>query len=112
MQTSRTPPTGLGQLAIQPPFVSWRVSALPLGRALDTSSGPRFPGARLLRWNVGDETEFVSVTFFDTLDAVRGFAGDDYETAGGEHLRVAGLVGAIPADRKHPAAFVDDLDGG
>jgi heme-degrading monooxygenase HmoA len=42
---------------------------------------PGFRGARLLRRDAGDETEFVSVTFFDTLGAVRGFAGDDYETA-------------------------------
>jgi heme-degrading monooxygenase HmoA len=40
-----------------------------------------FRGARLLRRTVGDETEFVSLTFFDDLDAIRGFAGPDYETA-------------------------------
>ena len=42
---------------------------------------PGFRGARLLRRTVGEETEFVSLTFFDDLDAVRGFAGADYETA-------------------------------
>lgn len=42
---------------------------------------PGFQGARLLRRTVGGETEFVSLTFFDGLDAVRGFAGSDYETA-------------------------------
>jgi heme-degrading monooxygenase HmoA len=42
---------------------------------------PGFLGARLLRRTVGEETEFVSLTFFDDLDAVRGFAGPDYETA-------------------------------
>jgi heme-degrading monooxygenase HmoA len=40
-----------------------------------------FQGARLLRRTTGDETEFVSLTFFDDLDAVRAFAGPDYETA-------------------------------
>ncbi len=40
-----------------------------------------FEGARLLRRTTGDETEFVSLTFFDDLDAVRTFAGPDYETA-------------------------------
>jgi heme-degrading monooxygenase HmoA len=40
-----------------------------------------FEGARLLRRTHGDETEFVSLTFFDDLDAVRAFAGPDYETA-------------------------------
>jgi len=42
---------------------------------------PGFRGARLLRRTVGEETEFVSLTFFDDLDAVRAFAGDDYERA-------------------------------
>jgi heme-degrading monooxygenase HmoA len=36
---------------------------------------------RLLRRTVGAETEFVSLTFFEGLDAVRSFAGSDYETA-------------------------------
>jgi heme-degrading monooxygenase HmoA len=40
-----------------------------------------FRGARLLRWTIGAETEFVSLTFFEDLDAVRSFAGSDYETA-------------------------------
>jgi heme-degrading monooxygenase HmoA len=42
---------------------------------------PGFRGARLLRRTVGEETEFVSLTFFDDLDAVRGFTGTDHETA-------------------------------
>jgi heme-degrading monooxygenase HmoA len=42
---------------------------------------PGFRGARLLRRTVGQETEFVSLTLFDDLDAVRSFAGADYETA-------------------------------
>jgi heme-degrading monooxygenase HmoA len=40
-----------------------------------------FRGARLLRRDLGDETEFVSVTFFEDLDAIRAFAGADYEAA-------------------------------
>ena len=40
-----------------------------------------FRGARLLRRRNGDETELVSLTFFDDLDAVRAFAGPDYGTA-------------------------------
>ena len=42
---------------------------------------PGFRGARLLRRRIGEETEFVSLTLFEDLDAVRGFAGPDYETA-------------------------------
>ncbi len=40
-----------------------------------------FRGAHLLRRAIDDETEFVSLTFFDDLDAVRAFAGEDYEAA-------------------------------
>ena len=40
-----------------------------------------FRGARLLRRTIGEETEFVSLTFFDDLDAIRSFAGSDHETA-------------------------------
>ena len=54
----------------------YRDEVLPTLRQL-----PGFRGARLLRRTVGDETEFVSLTFFDDLDAIRRFAGDDYETA-------------------------------
>jgi heme-degrading monooxygenase HmoA len=42
---------------------------------------PGFRGARLLRRTLGEETEFVSLTLFDNLHAIRSFAGPDYETA-------------------------------
>jgi heme-degrading monooxygenase HmoA len=38
-------------------------------------------GAYVLRDPVGDEVEFVTITLWDTLDAVRAFAGEDYEVA-------------------------------
>ncbi len=40
-----------------------------------------FCGGRLLRREDGHEVMFTSVTCFSSLDAVRGFAGDDYEQA-------------------------------
>jgi antibiotic biosynthesis monooxygenase (ABM) superfamily enzyme len=40
-----------------------------------------YHGAYLLRRELGEETEFVTVMLFDSLDDVRRFAGDDYETA-------------------------------
>jgi heme-degrading monooxygenase HmoA len=40
-----------------------------------------FRGARLLRQDDGHEVMFTSITFFAGLDAVRAFAGDDYERA-------------------------------
>jgi hypothetical protein len=41
---------------------------------------PGFRGADVLRHEEQDETAFVTLTRFDTLDAIRAFAGDDYET--------------------------------
>jgi heme-degrading monooxygenase HmoA len=44
----------------------------------------RSPGNRgvwMLRRNVDDRTEFVMVTLWDSLEAVKAFAGDDHETA-------------------------------
>ena len=40
-----------------------------------------FKGIQLLRREVGDEVEFVTIMLFDSLDAVREFAGEDYEMA-------------------------------
>jgi hypothetical protein len=36
---------------------------------------------QLLRREVGEEVEFVTLMLFDSLDAVREFAGEDYEVA-------------------------------
>jgi antibiotic biosynthesis monooxygenase (ABM) superfamily enzyme len=40
-----------------------------------------FRRIELFRAPVGDEVEFVTVMWFDTLDAIKTFAGDEYETA-------------------------------
>jgi antibiotic biosynthesis monooxygenase (ABM) superfamily enzyme len=40
-----------------------------------------YKGIRLLRRNIGDEVEFVTLMRFDTLESVREFAGKDYEAA-------------------------------
>ncbi len=40
-----------------------------------------FKGIQLLRRSVGSEIEFVTIMEFDSLDAVREFAGEDYEAA-------------------------------
>jgi len=37
---------------------------------------PGFRGARLLALREGDEVMFTTLTFFDGMDAVRGFAGE------------------------------------
>jgi hypothetical protein len=38
-----------------------------------------FVGIQLLRREVDEEVEFVTIMLSATLDAVRGFAGEDYE---------------------------------
>jgi hypothetical protein len=58
---------------------------------LHTVSG--FCGARLLRREDGQEVMFTSITFFTGLDAVRGFAGEDYE------LAIVEEAAAQPLDR-------------
>ncbi len=40
-----------------------------------------YHGIELLRRTVGSEVEFVTIMRFDSLDAVRAFAGDDVEAA-------------------------------
>jgi heme-degrading monooxygenase HmoA len=40
-----------------------------------------FKGIQLLRRELGHEIEFITIMWFDTIDAVRDFAGDDYEKA-------------------------------
>ena len=38
-------------------------------------------GSYLLRRNVGDEVEFITVIHWESIDAIRAIAGPDYETA-------------------------------
>jgi len=40
-----------------------------------------FKSIQLLRRDVANEVEFMTIMRFDSLDAVREFAGDDYEAA-------------------------------
>jgi heme-degrading monooxygenase HmoA len=42
-----------------------------------------FKGAQVLRRDVADhdEVEFVTITLFDSMEAVKEFAGEDYEVA-------------------------------
>jgi heme-degrading monooxygenase HmoA len=40
-----------------------------------------YRGIQLFRRALGDEVEFVTVMWFDSMEAVRAFAGEDYEAA-------------------------------
>jgi heme-degrading monooxygenase HmoA len=42
---------------------------------------PGYRGIQLLRRDMGAEVEFITVMWFDLLDAVRLFAGEDFEAA-------------------------------
>jgi heme-degrading monooxygenase HmoA len=40
-----------------------------------------FRGIQLLRRKLGDEEEFITEMLFDTIQAVKTFAGEDYEVS-------------------------------
>jgi heme-degrading monooxygenase HmoA len=40
-----------------------------------------YQGSYLLRRNAGSEVEFITIILWDSINAVRAFAGPDYETS-------------------------------
>lgn len=40
-----------------------------------------YRGIHLLRRNLEEEVEFITIMIFDSVEAVRAFAGEDYEAA-------------------------------
>ncbi len=50
-------------------------------RGIVQRGNPGFHGIELLRGAAGDTVEFVTLMWFDSTDAVRAFAGTDYEVA-------------------------------
>jgi len=40
-----------------------------------------FNSIQLLKRNINNETEFITIMEFDSIDAVKDFAGEDYEQA-------------------------------
>jgi heme-degrading monooxygenase HmoA len=40
-----------------------------------------YHGARVLRRDRDDEVEFVTITSFESIEAIRAFAGEDWEAA-------------------------------
>ena len=53
-----------------------RTEFLPSAHAIDG-----YRGASVLRRTVGSEVEFTTITRFDSIAAIRAFAGDDVEAA-------------------------------
>lgn len=54
-----------------------------------------YRGSQLLRRQAGDEIEFITILFFDSLDDIKALTGPDYETA------------VIPAERKQHLSRYD-----
>jgi heme-degrading monooxygenase HmoA len=50
-------------------------------RAIQDRQIAGYQGIHLLRRNVGDEVEFITIMWFDSMKAVRTFAGEEYELA-------------------------------
>lgn len=42
---------------------------------------PGFQEIQLFRRNLGEEVEFITIMWFDTIESVQAFAGEDYEAA-------------------------------
>src|SRR5258708_33409025 len=42
---------------------------------------PGYRGISLCRRELGEEVEFVTIMWFDSIDVVRGFAGENYQVA-------------------------------
>lgn len=49
--------------------------------AIAAKNIPGFRGIQLLRKDGPEETEFITLMWFDTLEQVKGYAGADYEKA-------------------------------
>lgn len=64
-----------------------------------------FRAAQLLRRDEDGEVAFTSITWFTDLDAVRGFAGDDYERAVVEDAARAALSRWDARVAHHDVAF-------
>jgi antibiotic biosynthesis monooxygenase (ABM) superfamily enzyme len=54
-----------------------------------------YRGSHLMRREAGDEVEFVTILFFDSLDDIKALTGPDYETA------------VVPAERKQHLSRYD-----
>ena len=49
--------------------------------AIASKNVPGYRGIQLLRRTLDVEVEFITIMLFDSLDAIRQFAGEDYELA-------------------------------
>ena len=71
---------------------------------------PGFKGAAVLRRVVGDEVEFTTITRFESVEAIKQFAGEDYEAA---HVapRARELLARFDARCVHSELVIETTDG-
>jgi heme-degrading monooxygenase HmoA len=67
-------------------------------------------GVYLLRRDEGDVTHFTTLTFWDSVDAIREFAGPDYETARYYPEDDAYLLEREPRVTHYDVVDVEDVD--
>lgn len=78
------------------------------GEVIPAIEARRIPGFRhidLMRREDGDEVEFATIMWFDSLDAVKSFVGDDHEVA-----HVPAVARAVLARFDERVAHYDVLD--
>ena len=83
-----------------------RTKFLPEAHAIEG-----YRGATVLRRTVGNEEEFTTITRFESLDAIRRFAGDDAEAA---HVAqyAQTLLPRFDARCEHIPIVIEDRVGG
>ena len=70
-----------------------------------------YKGSYLLRRNAGAEVEFITIILWQSLDAIRAVAGDDYETAVIPEERRQYLARYDPQASHYEIASVHGLGG-
>jgi heme-degrading monooxygenase HmoA len=78
------------------------------GEVIPDIEARRIPGFRsidLVRRELDNDVEFMTLMWFDTLDSVRGFIGEDYEAA-----HVPARAQAVLASFDRRSAHYDVLD--
>lgn len=69
---------------------------------------PGYRGANLLQREVAGEVEFLAVTRWDSLDAIRAFTGDDIDVAVVEPAATAVLSEFDPFVSHYELAYSDE----
>ncbi len=69
-----------------------------------------YRGSYLLRRNAGDEVEFITIMLWDSIDAIKAVAGEDYETAVVPEARRKYLAHYDAKSKHYEIASIHQLD--